>query len=312
MNARQVLSRSTEWVVRSNALRDARAAVPSRGDQRDRALCQARLLLEVARRVAEPVEGFPPGSRSTVRLGLYRQAVYWVLVARRPADAEVPPDLAAAWASEDPESLRRAAHDDVSLEALKRLLVDQSRPDPLDVPEENASRARDFAQEMLGELDGPRRRVERTLFQRWWRISLLALLVVMAALGVRKLALGANLLADKPFRLSSSWPGCAQDAGCQSLLFHTEHEQNPWVEFDMGATKTFHRLEVTNRSDCCMERAAGLVAEISNDRASWKEIGRKETEFSTWTLNFPPKTARFLRLRIPRYTAFHVKDVALR
>ena len=92
VNARQVQSHSTEWVVQKGALREARAAVIPRGDRRNRAVCQARLLLEVARRVAEPVEGFPPGSRATVRLGLYRQAAYWTLVASRHDDAEPPSD----------------------------------------------------------------------------------------------------------------------------------------------------------------------------------------------------------------------------
>jgi len=312
VNAPQVLSRSTEWVVRSSALREARAAVIPRGDRRDRALCQARLLLEVARRVAEPVESFPPGARPTVRLGLYRQAVYWILVASRARDGEVPSTLADAWAGEDPERLRRAAHDDITLEALKRTLVDQTLPDPLDIPEEEATRARNFAQALLGDLDAPRRRVDRVLFQRWWRISLVALVVVFAFLGVRKLTQGPNLLAGKPMRLSSSWPGCTQDAGCQAVLFHTEHETNPWVEFDMGAPRTFTRLEVANRSDCCGDRAVPLVAEISNDRISWNEIGRKESEFSTWTVKFAPKTARYLKLRVPRHSALHLKDVALR
>ncbi len=312
MNARQVLSRSSEWVLRPHALREARAAVIPRGDRRDRAVCQARLLLEVARRVAAPVEGFPPGARPPVRLGLYRDAVYWTLVASRAADAEVPSDLAAAWASEDPDRLRRAAHDDVTLDALKRMLVDRSPPDPLDVAEADAARARDFAQALLADLDAPRRRVERTLFQRWWRVSLIALVILLAAIGVRKLSLGPNLLADKPFRVSSSWPGCSQDAGCQTVLFHTETELNPWVEFDLGARKTFRRLEVTNRSDCCTDRVVPLVAEISDDRTSWTQLGRRETDFSTWTLTFPPKTARYLKLRIPRHSTLHLKDVALR
>jgi hypothetical protein len=312
VNARQVLSRSTEWVVQKSALRDARDAVIPRGDRRNRAVCQARLLLEVARRVAEPVEGFPPGSRPTVRLGLYRQAAYWTLVASRHDDAEPPSDLADAWSDADPERLRRAARDDVSLETLKHLLADASRPDSLDVPEQEADRARDFVQALLGEIDAPRRRVERTLAKRWSRLALVAALLVLAVLGVRKLALGPNLLADKPFRLSSSWSGCLQDAGCQSLLFHTEAEQNPWVEFDLGARKKFHRLEVTNRTDCCSERTVPLVVEISDDRATWKEIGRRDTEFTNLILTFSPKTARYLRLRIPRHSTFHLKDVALR
>jgi hypothetical protein len=312
VNARQVLSRSTEWVVRSHALREARAAVKPRGDRRDQAVRQARLLLEVARRVAEPVERFPPGSRAAVGLGLYRQAVYWIMVASRPVEAEAPPDLAAAWAGEEPDRLRRAAQNDASPDALKQMLVDRSAPDPLDVAAEDAARARAFAEALLADLDAPRRQVDRLLVQRWWRISLVTLVLLIAAVGVRKLVLGPNLAANRPFRVSSSWSGCASDPGCQALLFHAEPEMNPWIEFDLGAPKKFKRIEVTNRSDCCGERAIPLVAEMSNDRATWKEIARQETEFTNWTATFPPKTARYVRLRVPRFSTFHLKDVAIR
>ncbi|HEY4393320.1 MAG TPA: hypothetical protein VGP64_04630, partial [Polyangia bacterium] len=145
MNARQVLARATEWVVQKSALREARAAVIARDDRRNRALCQARLLLELARRMADPGEGFPPGSRPTVRLGLYRQAAYWTLVATRHDDAEPPSGVADAWSDAHPERLRRAARDDASLKTLKQLLADAPRPDSLDVSEHEADRARDFA-----------------------------------------------------------------------------------------------------------------------------------------------------------------------
>jgi hypothetical protein len=312
VNARQVLSRSAEWVLRRQALRAAREAVIPRGARRDRAVGQARLLLEVARRVAEPAERFPSGARPPVRIALYRQAAYWALVAGRPDDTDPPPDLGAAWSGTDPERLRRAANGELNQEAVKRLLVDRSDPDPLDVPAEDAARARDFAQTLLAELDAPKRQVGRTLLQRWSRVTLVLLAFVILVMGVRKLTLGSNLLADKPLRVSSSWAGCSQDPVCPALLFHTDHELNPWVEFDLGARKTFHRLEVTNRDDCCGERANPVVAEISDDRASWKEIARRDKEFTSWTVTFPAKTARYLRLRIPKFATFHLKDVALR
>src|SRR5205814_10278180 len=136
--------------------------------------------------------------------------------------------------------------------------------------------------------------------------------LLLALLGIRRLALGPNLLADRPFRLSSSWSGCANDPECPGLLFHADAEDNPWVEFDLGARKSFHKLEVTNRTDCCSERTVPLVAEISDDRATWTEIGRRGAEFTTWVLRFSPKKARYLRLRVARHSTFHLKDVALR
>jgi hypothetical protein len=300
---------------RRNALRDARAAVVPRGDRRDRALCQARLLLEVARRVSEPVEGFPPGSRVAVRLGLYRQAAYWALAATQPADAESPPDLAAAWAGADPDRLRRATPqpgDAATLDRVRRTLVDRPQPDPLDVTDGDAEPARVFVEALLGEMDAPRRRVAVVLAHRWLRLGLAALAILVAAWGVHRLSLGPNLLANKPFRTSTAWIGCAGDAGCQALLFHTDPEFNPWVEFDLGSPKTFHRLEVSNRTDCCGERTIPLVAETSSDRLTWQELARRETEFSTWTVTFPARTARYLRLRVARHSTFHLKDVALR
>jgi hypothetical protein len=69
---------------------------------------------------------------------------------------------------------------------------------------------------------------------------------------------------------------------------------------------------VTNRTDCCSDRTVPLVAEISDDRATWKEIGRRDAEFTTWVLTFPPDRARYLRLRIARKSTFHLKEVTLR
>ena len=312
MNASLALSRVSEWVLRRDALRDARAAVVPRGDRRDRALCQARLLLEVARRVAEPVEGFPPGSRAAVRLGLYREAAYWALAASRNDAGDAPATLAGAWAGEDPERLRRAGKDDAAVDWLRRTLADRGGPDPLDVTEEDADRALAFVESLIGELDAPRRRVAIVLAHRWLRIALVVLALLLISWGLYRLALGPNLLAGKPFHTSTTFYGCSADAQCQGLLFHTEAELNPWVEFDLGAPKSFHRLEVTNRSDCCSERTIPLVAETSNDRVSWKELARRDTEFSTWTVKFPPRTARYLRLRVARHSTFHLKDVALR
>jgi hypothetical protein len=310
VNAPAVLSRASEWVLRRNALRQARAAVVPRGDRRDRALCQARLLLEVERQVAEPAGRLPPGSRATVRLGLMRDAASWALAAGRPTDAGEPADLADAWRGADPERLRRAAEGDTSV--LERALIDGAGPARLDRTAAEADQARAFVEALVAEMDVPRRRVAIVVANRWLRIGLVALVVVALAWGIHALSLGPNLLKGKPYRTSTAWTGCSADAGCQALLFHTDPEFNPWVEFDLGAPKKFHRLEVGNRTDCCSERAVPLVAEISNDRVSWQEIGRRENDFANWTATFPPKTARYLRLRVARHSTLHLKDVALR
>jgi hypothetical protein len=96
------------------------------------------------------------------------------------------------------------------------------------------------------------------------------------------------------------------------MLFHTEQENNPWVEYDLGAPKPIHRVEVANRSDCCDDRAIPLVVELSNDRTNWTEVARRDSEFQSWTAKFATKTVRYVRLRVPRVTALHLKEVVVR
>ena len=71
-------------------------------------------------------------------------------------------------------------------------------------------------------------------------------------------------------------------------------------------------IDVSNRADCCQERAVPLIAEISMDRVHWKEVGRQTKEFTTWKAKFPRTDARYVRLRVPRQTYFGFADVSIR
>jgi hypothetical protein len=102
------------------------------------------------------------------------------------------------------------------------------------------------------------------------------------------------------------------DPGCQALLFHTDPENNPWVEFDLLGPTKIERIEITNRTDCCAERAIPIVAEVSMDRTNWMPVGRRDTEFAGWTIKFTPRTARYVKLRLVGMKTFHLKKVAIR
>jgi hypothetical protein len=308
MSARSFLARLREWFLRSAAMREARAVVAGPGGRRKRASTQAELLAEVARRVAEPVEPLPSGSRAAVRLALYRDTAYWALAALRPDETNAP-DLATLWNETPPEQLEQAAGGIEAAEAVKKTLIDDAAAPLLEVTDEDAARAGKFVAALFAELEVPRRRVERVSFQRWWRISLAAVAFLLAAYGVRALVLGPNLAAGRPYRVSSAWAGCPP---CEGIFFHTEKENNPWLEYDLGKPKAIHRIEVTNRPDCCRERAIPLIVEMSNDRTNWTEVVRREKEFTNWTATFPKRTARYVRLRVPRVTELHFKEVALR
>lgn len=312
MTARNVFANIYEWIFRSAALRDARAAIPSPKEDQGRAVQQARLLVEVGRRVAEPVEKLPVGSENAVLLSVYREAVYWGLTAARPGSAPAPADVAAAWAEAAPDRLHAVSPDPTALEAVKNAVLAPS-PGRLDVAADDVARVRGFAEALVADLDAPRARADRFLGQRWTRVALIAVALVLLVMGAKTLVLGPNLAADRPFRTSSSWSGCAGDAFCVGLLFCADpSDANPWIEFDLGKPTKVRRVDVANRGDCCQDRAVPLIVEVGNDRSTWSEVAHQDKEFKHWTAKFAPRMARFVRLRVPRQTVFHLQEVAIR
>ena len=301
-----------EWFLRAGALRAARVSLPEPEALAARAYEQARLLREVARQVAAPVDELPSGgSRPALQLMIQRDLVYWALLARRRDARYPPPELPALWRQLPGDDLLRAAGNSENLAAVERALFELPLAATLDAPAEDAARVVAFGEALFRELEAPRRRAGRVVAQRWSRLAIIPTLIVAVVIVVRTLALGPNLAAKAPFRTSSSWAGCEADEACSALLVHTAGEDNPWVEFDLGAPKRVRRIDVRNRVDCCQDQAVPLVAEVGNDRQHWKQVGRREEIFSTWTAKFPPATVRYVRLRIARPAFLHLADVAI-
>jgi hypothetical protein len=315
MDARALPRRILEWIFRGAALRDARAGLRPAADPREVAARQAKLVLEVARRTAEPAEALPPGGQEAVLLGMYRDAVYWALAAKRTDASEPPADLRALWDASNPQLAAGSPPDNESSAALRKTLLDDYSPRSLAVTNEDVARARAFAEALVWDLDATRRGIERVLVQRWLRVALAAAVLVALVIGGRVLMLGPNLAEVKPLRLSSTWsgwPGCVANNGCNGLLLHTETENNPWVEIDLGAPTKVHRIEVINRGDCCADRATPLVVEVSTDRAGWTQVARSDHDFGSWKTNFPPRTARYVRLRVLKRSVLHLQAIAVR
>lgn len=310
MEPQSFIARTREWLLRSATLREARDAAAV-SDARRSALAQAHLLAEVARRVAEPVEALPNGSRAAVRLALYRAATYWGLLALR-TDETPAADLATLWTRFPADRLARLAGGDIAAEAVRRALADGAPEYALEAAEADAARARQFTEGLIAELDVPRKHIERINGQRWARLGMLGVVLLLIGYGARVVALGPNLVADKPFKLSTTYAGCAPPNTCDGIFFHTEQQKNPWIEFDLGAARPIKRIEVANRVECCGDRAIPLIAEISTDREHWTEIARREAVFVNWTATFPKVTARYVRFRVPRDTQFHLKEIVVR
>ena len=314
MRAGDVAKKVYEWIFRPGELRAARAGLPAADDPRQEAMRQAKLLLEVARRTAEPGEALPPGAQPAVLLSLYRDAIYWGLAARRAGAGPLPPDLHALWDASNPQTTA-AAPDNEASAALRRTLFDDYDPRSLAVSDEDAARARSFAEALDWDLEAPRRRIAWILTQRWLRVAGIVAAVCLLAIGVRSRLLGPDLAKGRPFRISTPWAGwaaCVANEDCGQLMFHTDVDNEPWVEIDLGAPRTVQRVDVVNRGKCCADRAVPLVVELSTDQKAWTRVARRDQTFDRWTAQFRPRIARYVRLKATRRTILHLTSVAVR
>jgi hypothetical protein len=304
--------RIDEWFWRRQALDAARAQLPRRDELAGRAFEQVRLLREVAWQIAAPTEPPPAGRRAAVLLSVCRDMVYWTLIAGLRNVDERDPTLATLWERTPHEKLVSAAGSERNLKTVHELLVDTSLIGSLDATDDDVERVRAFAGALYDDLAVPRRRVIRIVGQRWLRSGAAVAALVVVVLAIRALAMGPNLASRGTMRTSSQLPGCETDPGCAPLLFHTNAENNPWVEFDLGAPTPIQTIDIGNRPDCCQDRAVPLVAEVSSDHVSWREVARKDTEFSRWKATFPRTDARYVRLRVLKHVYFGFADVAIR
>lgn len=147
--------------------------------------------------------------------------------------------------------------------------------------------------------------------------SLVAVAVGVAAWAlVQRIREPADLAEGKPWVASSAWGLCNPKIGrCGPLIsrifFHTKDDESPWVRFDLLAPTPFSSATIINRSDDAAERAVPLLLEVSADDVIWREVARREADFSIWRPAFEPVTARYVRLRVPRKTWLHLEAVKL-
>ena len=98
----------------------------------------------------------------------------------------------------------------------------------------------------------------------------------------------SNIAKDKPARQSSFGPremlvtpsGYLSTATSGVLTgryqFHTDHEDQPWWEVDLGSRHTISEIRMHNRSDNSQARAGCFVILISDDGVSWVELHRQD------------------------------------
>ncbi len=315
-------SRAREWLWRGQALRVARAYRRALPPEERRAIDRALVAAERAERAYDPVDALRSGSSLPLSVSLFREAAFWAL---RAHDSGLSGStLEALFDGSSRELLTQAAGGSEPLSRARRALVERSFVDTAELPPEllpgDAEAARTFVQGLVRAKLQPERRAEQLLVER--TVRLLALLAVLAAIVSTALwAVGRHrrpedLAAGKPWRASSSPDICHPEihrcAGVRTdMFFTTSEESEPWVQIDLGKTTGFNTVDVTNRSDCCPDRAVPLVIEVSRDGTHFREVARREQTFSFWAATFARQRARYVRLRVPRRTILHLDRVAV-
>jgi hypothetical protein len=285
-------------------------------------LRRAKLAFEMGDLALSPGSAVRSGSGSPLASNLFRQSVYWALLSQGPppsrGSAEAQPNPVVVWGAADPQLLLSLGAKESELLEVSAIIGSTFVELAAGSSEEQRARARllqRFAKRLLAAIQRPLWALSWAKFKRLARVSLLAGLALGGfGLVALRLLSPPNLAKGKPWRTSSVYAECHPEktecAGAiTDILFHTNHEPEPWFEYDFGAPLAFSSLTVRNRVDYGLELSSPLVAEVSDDGKSYREVCRRVDPFTTWRPRFATQHARYLRLRVLRSSYFHLRSI---
>jgi hypothetical protein len=310
------------WFWCSSEFAEARAAFARQSDAERKYRARCEQAMTFARRASEPNLADGGGTPDAVACELYREAVYWALLALR-AD-ELGPSAKPTFTELFQEPRARAllgnALSDTS--PIRQLF---SHLDLTDISERSAAEQsqalflmRETAERLQLLVEQPQSRLGTLWLRRLVRVGVV--LFVLGCLGAGAYTLRdlreqhADLAHDKSWRASSNAvTGCAspqQDCDDSPYFFvHTSEENDPWVEIDLQAPTDFSQVRVINRRDSYQERTSPIVLEVSSDQTHWKQIARHEGTFRTWKVDVGKQRARYLRVRAVGFKMLHLGGV---
>ena len=279
-------------------------------------LRRAKVAFELGELALRPGNAVRSGSTAPHAANLFRQSIYWALLADHPEHAGFTPE--SLWAAADAEALSKLAQSD---EERARLAAAMSSTF-IELADDSSLAKRATADQLRSAANRLLTRVQRVLWQLEWSklkrvvrvVTLLVACLVPVALAIALWPEKPDLAKGKPWHLSSIAAEChPEKSECggvtTDILFHTKLENNPWFEYDFGAPLAFSSLTIKNRSDFGPERAVPLVVEVSNDDKKFQQIATRTDSFATWKPSFPTQHARYLRLRVARESMLHLEAV---
>ncbi len=311
------LRRWFDWVFVTGRRREARKRIVGRSAWQTSCLANARGWMNLAEYASQVAS--LEGDFSLERLDLLRWSCLWALA----WDTGGPGARESLVPSPPSAAITAAVGGPTRWEALRQLLL-RTPFDDASLPAEQTTADRralaSFASDLIAARDRPERELARATGAAGVRASAVVFASAILGLALYFVAfrerLGPNLAEGRTWKTSSTMAVCdpvhATCAGAvTTIFFHTQEEESPWAEVDLGDRKAIKRIEVQNRIDCCQERAVPLVAEVSDDEAAWREVARQDTAFVDWTARFAPTQARYVRLRAPRKTILHLESIVV-
>jgi len=98
--------------------------------------------------------------------------------------------------------------------------------------------------------------------------------------------------------------------------FHTEKEDNPWWQVDLGQSTRLNEIRVYNRCDQTAKRNSRLIVLVSDDARSWRQVYQHDgTTFlgqpdrKPLVVGLNAEKARYVRLQLPGNSYFHLDEV---
>ena len=298
--------RILDWLLLPSALQKAREEDANVPEGRRAILAMARAHAELADALLDAGDNLYLAPILT----LYREACLWLL-AKDEADKR-----SLVVALETSPELFLAHQEGTPAAGLRNLLVMQFYLGADKAPTEElrhfGEMTRAAVRSTLDQLSAPEPNHHRTVLRkRRWRVAFASLILVAGLSSV--FGFGIILFPPKDLALGQPWHTSSALSArfTAKIMFHTNEELNPWFEIDFGRPRSVHRLSVENRKDCCQERAIPLVVEISLDRSKWHQVARRDSPFDSWEPSFSPAEARYVRLRVLRFTALHLEHVSV-
>jgi hypothetical protein len=313
------LRRVVDWHLCRPQIQEARSAAEMT-EREDALVRRAKSALSGANHLIEAPERTGEGLAGAHAAALYLESIYWTLLSSR-TDLERP-DLETLWTE------ARPIVDELGLSAdqitdAKRFVAMQKPV--LELPE-LAERDQEAAAMLLRQIAlrtmqvrcKKKRAYEVWTLKRAMRIALTAVAVGILVLGVSALMPEKrNLAAGKPWTTSSKLYDChPQKNECggveTKMFFCTREEQSPWFQYDLVSKTRFSSMTIVNRQDGgVLGRALPLIIEVSNDGKTFREVIRRNEEFTTWKPKFSAQEARYVRLRVAKKSFLHLEAVRI-